>query len=319
MATPPTVTLPADLIHELTHTLHEIKRVFEPRRRRDGHHAQFGGPWWQQPQGVYVDNDDSIRVNVRNMSNLHGVTLTARIITDDGRVQTNSVAIPTPSYFAVLNTGVMPCWEGLLVGVTASITDAGVQSRNCYITAYLVRNAGPNETINLPLISGWVTGNNKALGWPSAGGDPGGGEPGYRFTTALGAQTAGADILYGVGANTAYRPTMINATLTTGVTVANRMVALKITDGTNTLWQIPSRVSGASAQQASTTWLYQWGAVLGYEETVGYPLGTATELGTSIPDVLLLPNYTIGTVTTGLQATDQWMSFVMSAEGFIAS
>jgi|SRR5215472_13024530 len=319
MATPPTVTLPADLVWELTRTLHDLKRVFEPAMRRDGHHAQFRGPWWQQPWGVYVDNDDAILLTlVTQEVGGDTFTLTARIITDDGRVHSNSVSMSTYSSGYTSNYLTLPCWEGLLVGVTVTQASGFVASGTTHAAVTLVRNTGPDQHPHLALLSGYLTTVSSVLGWPGTLPDPANARGGRKSQT-YGAPAAGADISVTTATSASMRPTAISATLTTSATVANRIVTLKFTDfGGAVIWQSASRLSGASAQQASTTWTYQWGAVLGYEETVAYPIGTGTESTTSIPDIVINGGGLIQTVTSGLQAADQWSGLTVQAEFWVA-
>lgn len=110
-----------------------------------------------------------------------------------------------------------------------------------------------------------------------------------------GAPAAGADWsnVPGVGKT----PLCVRARLVASATVANRTPQLVVTDGGgNTLFFAPA----APAQTAGQTVDYCW--------YPGAPITTAAGavvLG-PMPALPLAANWTVGTVTGGLQAGDQW-------------
>jgi hypothetical protein len=90
----------------------------------------------------------------------------------------------------------------------------------------------------------------------------------------------------------------VTATLTTDATAANRLASLRITDGEVIITRLPvSAAQGASVTAKRYTWAVGAGAV----DEAGVSIS-----GDLLRDLLLLPGWTIGVVTSNLQAGDTW-------------
>lgn len=128
------------------------------------------------------------------------------------------------------------------------------------------------------------------LATPTAGGTP--------TSAASAAPAAGADITVTVPSGQTWTLQSFDASLTTSAAVANRVVAVVIDDGTNVLYRW---VAGLN-QTASQTLEYA-GAVGGVD--VG---GTARNNVVTFPlaGITLPAGYRIRTITTAIQAGDQW-------------
>jgi len=108
---------------------------------------------------------------------------------------------------------------------------------------------------------------------------------------------AGAEISETVPTGALWRLLAFWAALVTDATVSNRQPELSFTDGTTEFFRKPSR----DTQAASLTYNYSF-VVLG----IDHPIEILTQIA-AIPHTMLLPaGYTIDTITTNLQAGDNW-------------
>lgn len=109
------------------------------------------------------------------------------------------------------------------------------------------------------------------------------------------APAAGADWSLTVPSGHLYEIVSAYAQLVTSATSATREVLLKLTDGDATYLLLPP----PGTQVASKTYDYAWAQHGGaYAGTGG--------LAITLPRLVLLPGWTIGSATTSIQAGDQW-------------
>lgn len=122
--------------------------------------------------------------------------------------------------------------------------------------------------------------------------------------TAVGNPAAGADWSFVVPATR--QLICVTALLTTAVAVANRTPQLKLATATPVTIVLSPL---APAQVASLADTYVW--------FPGAPLSAAAAatITAPIPTVTLAANSTIGTVTAGIQAADQWSAIVLTFAG----
>lgn len=95
----------------------------------------------------------------------------------------------------------------------------------------------------------------------------------------------------------------IKAVFATAVAVATRFPAVVVTDGVQTVFNLP----GGTGEAASITETYSW-------VPQGDSIQTATggSNSASLPDHLVLPaGFTIASSTPGIQAADQWSGIVI--------
>lgn len=118
--------------------------------------------------------------------------------------------------------------------------------------------------------------------------------------------SAGAEILNvgpSVTSREAWHPVIMRARLVTSATVQTRYVDLRITnEPSGTPSSDYFRDGIVSGQAASLTWDYTW--ALGQGDTVNNT-GNGRSLR-SLPDMMLLPGHRLTTLTSGIQAGDQF-------------
>ena len=123
----------------------------------------------------------------------------------------------------------------------------------------------------------------------------------------FGVPAVGTDWLVPVSSGERWRIRAINAQLTTDANVANRSVILEFNDTINIFCRIPAVVT----QPASVINRYTW-VNIGYEKS-------SIERLQGLPDFTLQQAWTVGPVTSGLQAGDQWTQpiFLIEALPFL--
>lgn len=109
---------------------------------------------------------------------------------------------------------------------------------------------------------------------------------------------AGSDWSLFVPGGVVWQVQSILTRFNTNATVANRVPAIVIGDGSNNVM----RVSGANAATASNTHRYCWMKTFG----VSNGPDVSNAMSTSFPDVPIPGGWQIQVVTTGLQAGDAW-------------
>lgn len=126
-------------------------------------------------------------------------------------------------------------------------------------------------------------------------------------TVTVANPAAGADWVWTVPSSTAWQIQSIRAQLVTSAAVANRTPVLRVTD---TAGNIVLDAPATAAQAASATVVYEWVAGVPDQALTGGDL--QLELPTGLT---LEANWTVQTVTAGIQAGDQWSLIVIADTG----
>lgn len=120
----------------------------------------------------------------------------------------------------------------------------------------------------------------------------------------VGQPAAGADWTDKVISGANVRIVGITATLTTAVAVATRIPALQLKMRDGSLVAVLNTDTGGQAASLAHTWSWVIGA--------SAPQTFGTFHVSPLPDVVLPDGATVGTVTTAIQAADQWSAIVVS-------
>jgi len=312
MATTTTTLTPVD--GRLQQALYDIAHAFRRGITVPAHLRAYGGPWWQSPQGLWLDLDDALTLTFYGTAGFPSpVTVGFRVIDTAGRI----VSHANQAKFTLeggAHRKVLTQFEGLLIAHHAVVPASAPPRGALYVRSGVDRNVGPNDFFIPVLFAGYLSQYQTLIGWPGSGLiDPLEG-PGYTNTIVGAAPAAGADIAYSTVVNYTYRVRSVSATLTTSATAGNRQVVFVFGDGTNNIW----RASFSPAQVASTTRTYQLGSRLGYEELATVPLGANAIITSSLPDLVLRGGYTFASSTTGLLVGDQWSTQDIAVEQWIS-
>lgn len=254
-------------------------------------------------QPFYVSGEDHLQVRAFNTATVT-LAIVGRMLLPDGRVMP-FVESFTPSTGGALATKLIVLPEGWLLNVAVQVTSGTPTSTQTLALLRIVRGFDTSLQSLGTLAQGFVTASQE-VSWPitftgaaasaSAASAP-------TVQTIVGTNpAAGIEIAETVPASTVWELLAIKAQLVTDATVANRLAILTIDDGTNVQWQ--GETNGN--QTASNNPTYTGGA--------GLPTMTPLTNGRTwqlMNKCILAAGYRVRTVTTNLQAGDNWTAPVL--------
>lgn len=248
------------------------------------------------PSGVYVTPED--RIFIRATSSLFGVVVTVRlrIMQPDGQIVPNTYTLVTGGTRADQFLS-FPGYEGFVLSVTANGEGVAARVGQTFVQVGLVRGDATPVEFGFLFISDYLS-TNGLIGWP-------GGQlwqsiegPGLIRLVSNAAPAAGADISIPVPAGARWRPITMRAVLTTAVAVASRVVHAVLDDGAgNQFFNNPV----TSVQLASTAVGYTFS-----HTGINLPVTDGEEDCPWPAACVLLQGQRIRSLTTALQAADQW-------------
>lgn len=211
------------------------------------------------------------------------------------RAWAEPVAVPDPGSGVATAQRTVPgeTWERVLLarGTFTADATAGVRNPRLEIVDVLGRvlygvpltaGVGPSGSVTANLA---INGTDEVV------------STGPALDVSNAAPVAGADWTYTVPAGQSLSVETLQFSLVTGVTVANRTVMVIIDDGANELWRWVSPV----VQAATTTVEY-----VGAQSSVEYGAVRNGVEAFELPSIVLGPGYRVRTITTNIQATDQY-------------
>lgn len=259
--------------------------------------AHFGRRDLNPATQLYITVEDRLRVNIVNALAGVEVDVTARIQLPDGQVIPMRQQIFPTATRALVTTDFDLC-EGFLLDVSVSTPTVAARVGQTFVVAGIIRGAGTNALPSRILISNYLNSGN-FIGWPEGPNQQSVQGSGIVRSVQQANPAAGADIVVTVPAGARWLVQSISAQLVTAVAVANRTPHIQIRDGAgNVVWD----TAAAAAQAASLTVRYS--ACGGIQAVVADSSAVFP-----IPDVAqLLQGWTLQTVTTNIQAADQWQN-----------
>lgn len=249
------------------------------------------------PTLVYITVDDNFLVEMWQPLANSSFALTLRLLTPGGQVIPIQYSFPLPGVFANPSpfTKLIPGVEGYLV--SATVTSNAVSPGLTFVRLTVQRGQGSGDTARgLVLLQGY-TSIYEDLAWPNGVPTSPLGLRGFMRSSAGVIPAPGAEQIDTVPVNVNWILLTAVYSLTTSAAVANRFSHLVIDDGANIIFQ---GVNG-TAQTAGTTFTYTWAAGL-QNATDGL---SAIQGGLPV-NLRLKSGYRIRTVTTALQAADQY-------------
>lgn len=286
------------------HAFLEKRPAYDPAtwRRAAAPYPTQEGP----PSNLYIQLEDRLQIDQVATSGVIGMTVTARILRADGTIIALQLALSGGVPFThIKNT--FDLVEGYLLSLVITPSTQSFQRGIYFVTAQIIRGTPPNQFITQTLFADYVVGGY-TLGFP--GGRLAQSVDGFGSTNSLtiAAPAAGVELSFSVGSGQRLRPRSIRFSLTTSATVANREVTLVIDDGAAIFAQIPSNFTQAAS--LSETYCF----ALGTQSVKG----SVTTLALSpLPDCLLSGGYRIRTLTTAIQATDQYSAAQLYHENWV--
>jgi len=247
------------------------------------------------PNSWAFDMADALRVT--SFNGAAGVTLVleGRFLTCDGEIQVFRFQhTPNTDRSAASQTFAMG--DGWLMNLQVRALAGTPRRGQCFVLVEVVRGLTSTQEPLGTLLQGYASATSR-LAWPGslimASAD---GAGALRSLTGTD-PAANVEISETVPTNARWRLLALIATLVTDANVANRDAALTIDDGTTVVGRFPS----GQNIPASLTTRYVW--------TSGgsrFAIASDRTVVTPIPDIWLADGFRLKTVTTALQATDNW-------------
>jgi len=249
----------------------------------------------KEPHAMYVSGEDGLVITSLS-SSAGAVVLTGRFLEIDGRIRPIAERAVLGNDRSTVATKALPLGEGWLLNLTAVLESGSVGWAQAFVRVDLVRGRSGGTTTLATLMQGTVT-DTQRRAWP--------GSPIVGTLEAPGAiraivgtdPAAGAELSETVPAGARWRLLALNATLVTDANVANRRPVFYVDDGTNVLLNVGT----VTDITASST------IPVNVHPGIGNPISSAGVHDVPLPPgLMLLAGYRIRTVTTLLQAGDNW-------------
>lgn len=200
--------------------------------------------------------------------------------------------------------------EGYLLSLAAIASPGGATGRGqTFARAAIVRSGTQFASIRQVLLSDYVIANHPA-GWPGGRVLAPEEGPGFRISRQQANPAAGADWVFTCQANQRFNLVSLSAVLTASATVANRQVELIVDDSVDILWRTSATANVTAGQVVtfSACPVNTSAGVITTDQTLVYP-----------PGLILAPTWRIRTLTTGIQAGDQWSAIFLNLEEQLVS
>ena len=253
-----------------------------------------GGFW--ASTGPYLRMDEDLRITSYNALASVVLSVRARMYEADGRV-TDSIDSHTPNTNRTAATSIVRTAEGWLLGGEVFVSSAAPLLGQTFVVVEVVRGESTAAIATQLLAAGYVTAKQPLLfpqTVPSSSLDGGGALRSIAGTTP----GAGAEISETVPTGARWKLLAFAAQLVTSAAAANRVPALFVDDGATVLYRAPVNVN----EVASSTWQNSWIPVGSFNQTA-----SGNVVREVLPVELFLgAGYRLRTVTTAIQAADQW-------------
>lgn len=248
-----------------------------------------GGP------GLYVTGEDQLRL--RSMNSAAGVILAleGRVLRLDGSI--SPISSPqTPNTDRTFQTTLHQIGEGWLQHVSVRATAGAPRRGQCYVWVEIVR--GQTNAVQ-PLgcvLKGYVT-DTSGLAWPGSPlADPADGPGVIRSITGTD-PAANTEFSETVPANARWRLLAVSVALVADANAANRETTLIIDDGATIVAEIPSGTAQTANQTRRLTFA---------RNVQRFATAQALGIAAPLPDAILMGGYRVRSVTTNIQAGDNY-------------
>jgi hypothetical protein len=257
------------------------------------------GPWLipylAGSNSFFLTGEESLRV--RSFNSAAGVTLAleGRLLQPTGEIVPVSGPMATTAD-RTIQTATHALGAGWLLHVSVRASAGSPRVGQCYVVVEIVRGqTGAFQTLGA-ILEGYVT-DTTPLVWPGTLCQSSADGPGVIRSIAGSDPAAGAEFSETVPTNARWRLLGVDVPLVTDATAANREAVLTIDDGA----AVVAEIAAGTAQAASLTRRYSFAR--GVQR--GGP-AASTIINAPIPDAMLMGGYRVRSVTTNLQAGDNY-------------
>lgn len=263
----------------------------------------------QPPSILYVDVDDNIVISAASNQGGETVTVNVRMLLPDGRIEDMQYLVSPASTRAVSSTR-QRLAQGYIISISALALVANTRGQT-FARISIQRSASGSGQPAQMLFADYVTTlatsaypNGRVLA-PTEG-------PGWIHGTAQSPPAAGADFVFNSANNQRIKIRSVLIPFVASAAVANRQVEIEILHNTNIVMRLSAPANITAGQTAFVN-------LLPLDPYVGI---LTNDFIIPIPLELAFGGFTggVGTlqsVTTGIQAGDQWGSLNMLVEEWL--
>lgn len=251
------------------------------------------------PTNLYVTINDSLILQANDLVGGRQIFLDYQILLPNGEIVQGEETVTTKAFSTGGVGKTIPLPEGFILRLGLRSINLAARGE-IFGVVYLHRPPGINQL----LLQGYL-GATSAVGWPIGSTDFMTNGPGSLQFHVVTNPAAGTDWAFFGTSNVRTRIAMINATLTTSAAAANRGVVLQIDQQATPYYQAPA----SAVQAASLAVVYN--AASGVTPLA--PVAGVAVLGLPTP-CMLGSFWRIHSVTSNLQAADQWSQITIQTE-----
>lgn len=247
------------------------------------------------PAPFLVTGEDRVRVTGRNGATGITIQVSGRFLTIDGELQPIAYDLVPPTDFSA-GTVEFSLGDGWILNMVARVTAGTPQDGETYALVEVIRGAGASGIVLGTLLGGFVT-DGCDLAWPGSPIRSSAAGPGALRPIAGADPAAGAEWTITIPTGTRYRLRSVSAVLVTDATAANREVSIVITAGAVVVASVASGVNHVASQTRRYS---------AFPTAVRGAAAQSLDLLVPLPYVELRGGDTVTSVTTNLQAGDNW-------------
>lgn len=261
-----------------------------------------------EPGALFVDGNYAWRLNV--WCSVAGVTIALRsrfLRSNDGQlVDSDDDLVVTSDRLLTTKTTQLAAGFPLNAQVFA-LTGTPLVGQ-CFVQLQIIRGAGPAAIPMATVLQGYVTAT-QALSWPGSPITSSVDGPGAPLVVIVGIAPLGTEVSTIVPVNARFAVGLAAATFVAGAAVANRNPTLVYLSGGALLMRSGYNVNVTAGQTRDFSWM------TGFGNLIENPLG---QVSLSLPtENVLLAGVQITTLTSGLQAGDQWRGLQLAVRQWI--
>jgi hypothetical protein len=246
---------------------------------------------------LYLSNEDALLLTVFNAAAGVTVAVSGRTLAFGAKHPTPFKTTLTPTTNRAATTKVIGLGDGWLLNAQVIVSAGTPVDGQTWARLSLVRGLTSVADESFTLVSDTLT-VGKAIAWPS--GAVRGPLDGAGAIRSISGTTpgAGAEVSETVPAGARWQVLSFMSTLVTSATVASRVAAMTLDDGTNIFWRNEATVVQAATNTRIRCWTNGYGAIVngnGTSDTVAL-----------MQNAMLLAGFRIRTNTVSIQAGDQY-------------
>lgn len=248
------------------------------------------------PIGWYFGRDDFLRLTLYNGASGVTAQLRGRVLPIGETTTRDLVRDLIPATDRSASTLLIAVGEGWLLDAEVVVTAGTPAFNQCFARLSVVRGIASSGYEIGELAAGAVT-TTRRLAYPRSAVDPSIAGLGAIRSVAGTDPAANTEVSEVVPTGARWRLRSLDVALVTDANVANREVTLTIDDGTNIVAEVVTGV----LQTATLTRRYSF-----TQHVQAKAAAAATIINAPAPDLILLAGWRIRTVTTAIQATDNY-------------